>query len=347
MKMTRLCIGIIAWALICGVQITQAASAPKPFVMDLPTSPETVLPWWLEVSDGGMESMFGTRSFGLTPPEGDWDLAVTVYYDETPGGSLRIYWSSPERTEILTDNLYEGSCLPNQRTILIRRAMLSQPGRLTFQSATSLMNPWRIRWEWLKPTTVWTSSAKTDEWALVEDSGQVLTTKEISGDELAHPSDNWKRRVITAYLSERVERFENSIEFVTQIESIGEVCCLSASLAGVPMDRQLEIWLNGEWAGQLALETPDLSNTAYRAGVEGQTIFSGWRKGTIFIPSKLLQTGENRFQIGFDSTEETAVAQPLAIKNVALQIKYSEPSASANSKNNTTTALQPNDWKNP
>jgi hypothetical protein len=259
-----------------------------------------------------------TINFQIVPPAGNSDLAVTFYFTETPGGFLRVYWTGVQGGEMLSDNLFEGIGMPNQRTLLIKRGTLSTPGTLTVQSSETSLYLSRIHWEWVEPSTVSLADAAKQA-ALVTAAGAIFGEGEVNGAPLLPPPDQVGKSVVTANLTDKPERIEKGVEFIATLQGVPQYARLEVKMSGVPLDKPVQLWVNGAQAGEVSMEVPDLNDPGYRAAAGAPPVYIGWRKGVIYLPAGALKLGDNQFQ--FAVKDATAVT-PLAVKDLQLQLKY-------------------------
>lgn len=302
--------------------LSQAGESERGFTLDLARSDKTQdLPVWMTGSPLASPADHATIGFTISPPPGNSDLAVTFYFQETEGGFLRVYWDGTQTNEMLSDNLFEGIAMPNQRTLLIKRETLSSPGTLSVQSSEPALNVSRIHWEWVDPTTV--DLAKGAEpTALVDANGRIFKETEINGAPSVPPPDRLRQSIVTAELTQKPERIESGVEFVATLQAVPEFARLEVRISGAALDKAVQLFVNGKLTGEVALEIPDLSDPGYQTGSDGAAFYVGWRKGVVYVPVGQLATGENRFQFGIKDGAAAAAAPPLAVKNLILQLKY-------------------------
>lgn len=302
----------------------QADRYAKNYTVDLPYKTDRDIPRWLSViREPRSPSYFTSQSFGIRPlSNNDADLAVTVYFNEGSGGFLRVYWESQDSTEMISPNLYDNIGMPNQKTFLLRRSSLSAPGKLVFQTTEPTMNIHRIHWEWVKNQSIAISSDIPLGLAYVNSWGRQYADWEVSGYDPYETGDFWRSSIINAMLTEKAERIEEGTEFLFQIANNPQWARIEAQIAGLTPQEKIGVWANANYLGEIAIEVPDLADPGYQQDEANQLIYVGWRKGSFFLPVDRLQLGENRLQLARINTWPGQIAQPLAIKNMILQIKY-------------------------
>lgn len=287
------------------------------WTMDFPLNPTQTLPSWLGTPTSAEFSTFGVVHFPIRP-RAEEDLAVTVYFDETETGFLRLYWTSSQAAEMISQNLFEGTAMANSRTVVLRRNSMAVPGILSIQTSGSQIPVKRIRWEWAKEATVLVSQ-DVDVPALLLSDGEMLNAREISGEALLPATDSLKGEIINAALTEKPERIEQGVRFVTDLDAQPGWARLECSVSGAILGQHIKVWINEADAGDLAIEVPDLGDPAYQPTPSGTLQYIGWRKATLYVPGSRLRDGENRIQ--FDGGHGEAPS-PLALKDLILQLRY-------------------------
>jgi len=297
-----------------------AGAAPaqvRTFTLDWPPEPGRALPVWLDRPVAETHEATATLQIPLSPTRDATNLALTLWFDEPAGGFLRVLWVTASSQTTLCQNLYEGTGLPNRRTLLLTPEQLTEPGVLTVQASGASLPITRLRWEWLEPTaTLAALDAPVPEVILGE--GQTPAADELLGDPYLPLEDAWRNEVITASLTDRVERIESGTGFIAPLELAPEQARLEMVLAGLPASGSVRLRVNGADAGALAVELPDLADPSYRYAAAGRWIYSGWRKATAAIPATLLHSGDNLIELIWIDPQET----PLALKDLLLQLRY-------------------------
>lgn len=312
--------GLTLLLIAIAFSLAAADDAERSFTYDFGTTgPRQTLPSWMTGQPVASPAAHATISFSIAPPTGDSDLAVTVYFTETPGGFLRVYWAGKQSSAMLSDNLYEGIGMPNQRTLLIKRSTLSSAGTVNIQSSEPSLNISRIHWEWVEPGTV-SLAAAAKETAFVNAAGAALADSEVNGAPVLPKPDHVGDSVVTAALTEKAERIEGGVEFVATLQQTPQYARLEVQVAGVPTGKPVKLWINNTQAGEVPLAVPDLTDPGYQAAATGAPpSYIGWRKGAVYLPAALLKPGENHFQF---SVQDAAADKPVAIKDLVLQLKY-------------------------
>lgn len=335
MRRAPLLLAILFWCIS-----TFVVRASISYVQDLPFQPSDTLPSWLQVNAPDLAansdpSGFASNEFIITAPPGTGDLAVTLFFTEIDGGSLRVFWQgngqNASQAVTLCDNLYEGVAMPNQRTLLIPKSIIGTGGTLTIQASSPDADISRIEWTWVTMVSV----ASTDPEgapALLRTGNQLLRAEEITGDPPAPASDRIQSKTIAAIIRQEPIRIEGGVDFTATLVAVPSLGRLDVKLLGVPLDRNVTFWVNGVLVNQVSLEAPNLADAGYQwmPGASGKgdlkAVYVGWRKGTALIPGSALVEGENHFQfLWAESTDSAADSPTLALKDFILQLSYDVP----------------------
>lgn len=330
--MTR---SVLLLALLLWGTANLAGIAGESFVHALPAATNSPTPTWLKIHepDELSAATFATWGFDITPPEGSGDLAVTFYFTEKEGSFLRVYWQGSTNALTLCDNLYEGVAMPNQRTLLIPKSVLGTGGKLSVMAGTDEAAIQRIEWNWVTQATVAVTDAANSP-ALFRSGNQALRAEEVSGDDRVPANDQVRGSSVAAVLQDEPIRIEYGIDFVASLESVPPLARIEVQLLGVPLDRNIAVWVNGVPVNQLSLDVPDLADPGYLPqpprpdGTPTLPAYSGWRKGTVFIPATALREGENQFRFTWlEPDATTGIVRPLALKNFFLQLNFDASTA--------------------
>lgn len=321
---------VLLLVLLLGSVAIEVGHAAESYVHALPLSSTSVTPGWLQIhpSNPTNDSVAASYDFVITPPDATGDLAVTFYFTEKEGGFLKLYWKGEKTAETLCDNLYENVGMPNQRTVLIPKSIVGTGGMLTILSDADTTGITKVEWNWVSQATVDVTDPLSVP-ALLRAGNQPLRAEEVSGDAPVPVADRVQGHAVQAIIQDEAVRIEQGADFIVNLESVPPLARIEAQLLGVPLHRNIAVWVNGVPINQLALDVPDLSDPGYIPGTTtSNPLYIGWRKGTVFIPASALRVGENRFSFNWleiDSAETTAT--PLALKNFFLQLNFDAPAA--------------------
>jgi hypothetical protein len=336
MRKAPFLLAILLWSLLAPM-----GRAALSYVQDLPFQPSDTLPEWLQVRapeapvDNDVPS-FASSEFLIKAPAGTGDLAVTLYFTEVDGGSLRVFWQGTgqgsSQAVTLSDNLYEDVAMPNQRTLLIPKSIIGTGGVLTIQASSSDAGISRIEWNWVSMVNVATTDPAAVP-ALLRTGNQMLRTEDVTGDPPPPSADRIQSKTIAAVIRQEPIRIEEGVDFTATIVAAPTLARMEVQLLGVPLDRNVAFWINGTAVNQVALEAPNLADAGYQWQVNQsdstaspKAIYVGWRKGTVLIPAQMLIAGENHFHFQWvESPDPAAPVSPLALKDFIVQLSYDTP----------------------
>ena len=299
---------------IASFLIVPYPAAADTFVFDPTTSSKVEIPSWMGDRPVAVAKDRAELSFPVTPGPEDNDVALTVVFNEEPGGYLSVFWQ-PEQgdRELLCENLLENIGLPNQRTLLVNRPTMGGPGKIILQSSTQFLNVIRVRIDWVRPGVVRLVDSAPNG-ALVMNGGKIFAPEEVDGSKLTSIADSWEGKILTTSITDGAERIEKGVAFPVTIPAHLKRARMEVMVNGLPLDGSLKVWLNGQVVGTLSFEVPDLTDPGY--GEENNDQFVGWRKGVLLLPPTRLNVGDNQFQFAGPA------GTPIAIRDFLLQVQY-------------------------
>jgi hypothetical protein len=251
-------------------------------------------------------------SFPIQPVPNDYDLVLTVVFQEELGAYLSVYWQDRDgNRQLLCPNLFENINLLNQRTLLISRAVLGGPGKVILQSSQRVLNVLRVRLEWARPGVVRLVDGVPNG-ALIATGEKFYAAEEVDGSPLTPVADDWQGATLTTSVTDQPERIEQGVAFPVGIDAKVRRARVEVLVNGLPLDGVVRLWVNRRLAGTLSVDVPDLNDPGYSP--DGS--FIGWRKAVLSLPASLLIVGENTFQF------EGPANQALAIRDFLLQLTY-------------------------
>lgn len=291
------------------------------FTADLPFDASRPLPSWMHgppVSAPGT----GTRiAFSLSPPEGR-DLLVHLVFDESDASALRVEWlrdgqSSPE---VIAADLGEGLGVANQRPLLISASRLGGNGTLLLQAGEKIIVN-RVRFEWVSERTMLASAA---QYVPVVVTASRLALAEIDVDGSPRPAlqDEWRGRLVRAALTEKAELLSPSVELVAALEQAPEAARFEASVAGVFLDQEVWLVVNGQEIGPLAIEVPTLVDPGYLGSEGRENEFAGWRRASAHLPAHVLLPGENSILLQLRSPLHAGYQNRSYVRDAAVELFY-------------------------
>jgi len=318
----RLCAASVASALTLQVVF---ASDNAVFTVDLPFDAAQPLPSWMHGAPVSVPSNGSRVAFRLSPPQGR-DLLVHFVFDETDGsGGLRVEWlrDGSSTSEVISDNLGEGLGVPNQRPLLISASRLGGNGTLLLQGGGSL-DLKRVKFEWVSERTMLSSAARYVP-VVVTASRLTLVEADVDGAPRPALQDEWRERVVRAALTDKSELLTPSLTLVSALEQAPLQSRLEASLAGVYLDQEVWLIVNGQEVGPLAIEVPTLEDPGH-LGLPGREVeFAGWRRASVHIPAQLLLPGENSVLLELRSPVNSGYVNKTYLRDAVLELCYPPP----------------------
>ncbi len=306
-----------AFLLAVAVLATGAAGrAAEPYLQYLNGAENGPLPQWMDGPPMATPAKYATVSFPIKPPQEEDDLIVTVFFNEQPGGFLRVYWDDGFNKEMLSDNLTEGIGMANRRTLVIKRRTMVANGLLTFQASGARLGVNRIYWQWNRQQSAYLDEAFFPG-GLLGRSGEWLRDDEIDGLPATTRNDFWQGNLVTAPLITKPERIEQGVVFVADLPEQPRFVRVHAKISGLPLDSKLVVWVNDLPAGELSVAVPDLSDPGVSEEPETGLTYTGWRDAGLLVDASLLKLGENRFVFEPDKN-----LPALAIKDFDIQLQY-------------------------
>lgn len=291
------------------------------FTADFPFDAAQPLPAWMHGAPVSAPGDGSRIAFHLSPPPGR-DLLVHFVFDETDGTGLRVEWlrDGSSTTEIISGNLGEGLGVPNQRPLLISASRLGGNGTLLLQGGAKL-NVNRVKFEWVSERTMLASAARYVP-VVVTASRLTLAEADVDGGPRPVLQDEWRERVVRAALTEKAELLSPSLTLVSALEQAPRQARLEASLAGVYLDQEVWLIVNGQEVGPLAIEVPTLEDPGF-LGLPGREVeFAGWRKASVHIPAELLLPGENSVLLELRSPVNADYRNKTYLREAVLELCY-------------------------
>jgi hypothetical protein len=255
--------------------------------------------------------------------------AVTVVFEDTGDGGPSLEWKHGEEISTVSNGLGEvGNPVGlNSRTVLLPQSLTKDGGTLVisyvgkFDSLLSLA----VRPARLDETAV-LGGRRTA--ALIDDSFQAYDDREVSG---ARPvpltGDVRVGTIVEAELSAAVEPLNQSIEFVAPVDGIVEGAVIHLEALGLDPEAELRVSINTTPAGQISFPSFALDDPSLVTDWNGRLLLAGWRKGSLFVPSRHFKQGENTITIDLKRSEgETG--REVFLRNSSLHLRFTPPAFS-------------------
>lgn len=258
--------------------------------------------------------------------------ALTVVFDDKGDGGPAVEWrSSNGSTSTISQGLGEmGSSLGlNARTILLPQSLTREGGVLLvsyyakFDGIISLA----VRPARENPLAV--LGGRSDP-ALVDEALRVFERGEVDGQRKPPLSGDVRHgSVVEAELSAPVQELDGEIEFVVPIEGNVEGVILKLDALGLDPEAVIQIHINSISVGQLGFASFGLDDPALVSDSLGRLILAGWRTGSLFIPARLWQPGDNSVVVTLKRSD-VETPHPVFIRNAGLNVRFGAESAPKN-----------------
>ena len=291
------------------------------FTADLPFDAAQPLPAWMHGPPVSAPGQGARIAFHLSPPSGQ-DLLVHLVFDEAEGGGLRVEWlrDGQSTPELLAENLGESLGVPNQRPLLISASRLGGNGALLLQGGVNL-NVNRVKFEWVSERTMLSADARYVP-VVVTASLLTLAEADVDGGPRLALRDEWRDRVVRAVLTEGAELLTPSLELLAELVQAPDQARLEASLAGVFLDQEIWLVVNGQEVGPIAVEVPTLEDPGH-LGLPGREVtFAGWRRASVHIPAELMLPGENSLLLELRSPLKSNYRNRTFVRDAVLELSY-------------------------
>ncbi len=314
------------WALfplfLSGLTALPADSLPPVFVVDVENLNSAAFPAWLKSVSPDSSTISTTETdFVVTRPEGvEGNLLLTVIFDEKDGGFLRVYRKNQDQAQTISENLYEGTGMANQRTLLISGIDAQSPTTIVLQSSGASAVR-RLVWEW--PQTQQVPVVRVSTASVVIRHDAILTSDEVSGQPLPTPQPGVLIDYTSTPLLDQPAQIDGSVVFKASLDRLPAYVRLEGKVSGLSLGQELECWINGQRAGVFALSLPSLRDPAYLLTPGIAPGLAGWRPGSLYIPAALWTSGENEIEIRPAGSE----AASYAIKDMVLELVYADASS--------------------
>lgn len=321
--------------LVCSVFSVNASASdlPASVTLDLPIPANLATPIWLGHPDIPANALAALNVPILTP-DTNASLLVTVYFQEKQGGFMRVVWKGTQGAQLLSDNFYEDIGMANQRSLLISPAMLVGDGILTFQCGDSTLGIQRIKLEWLENKNGLVSP-EVHDLLVTPATGPTQLAQSLNGQPNPAQPGAWQDQIVTVPISDQALRIEQGVEFSVDLDKVPGSARMALKEAGLPLSKQLVVWINQKRAGTITPAVPDLLDAGFLTDEKASTSYVGWRDGSFYVPVSLLKTGVNTLQFSAEAdaalalgnavASDAATEPPLAIKAVVMQLNYQPP----------------------
>src|SRR5262249_35244534 len=101
---------------------------------------------------------------------------------------------------------------------------------------------------------------------------------------------------------------------------------LRAELLGLDPEASVDATLNGKSCGRVGMEAFALDGPATTEDSAGRLIVAGWRAGSLYLPARLWESGENRL-VRKVRRAEGETGKSVFLRNTGLQLRFASVAA--------------------
>lgn len=254
--------------------------------------------------------------------------AVTVIFDDNGDGGPVAEWISPDKDRtLLSAGLGETGVAPglNARTILIPQGLSLDGGTLRVSFAGRFA---RLLTVTLQPCRELGVAAMTTGNGLVPGlvvgRDRILALSEVydTPPPLAL-GDRSEGRTVHAELFSAASRLDSpgQLEIIVPMGSVPAGSSINADAAGLDPESWIEVSVNGESLGAMAMEPFPLQDSATLFSPSGRLVRAGWRRGNLYVPPRLWREGENSVTLNLRRSAGDE-GKPVLLRNASLDLLY-------------------------
>lgn len=228
-------------------------------------------------------------------------FALTVVFSDPGDGGPVLEWQPKEGEKMLLSAGLGKTGLAlglNARTVLITPSLALDGGTLCI-SYTGRFS--RLISVTLRPVRELSIAALGSDFtpALLGINEPILTADQISGqDETTKKGDTTEGEVVHAELSAQPKQLDTSdaedgMEFIVPLGRTPQGSLLQTEVAGLDPESKIEVVVNGESLGALALASFSLNSPSTSLSATGRLEIAGWHPSSLYIPPRLWKEGDN------------------------------------------------------
>lgn len=251
--------------------------------------------------------------------------AVTVVFDDDGSGGPVVEWVGGDgEVRVLSHGLGEdGEAVGfHSRTVLVPEGLSREGGLLRVAWSGGggggllgvAVRPGRL------DTLAVLGGRRTP--ALVEEDLVVREDREVNGGiELPLTGDVRDGTIVEAELWAPVAGLEGEIEFKVPINGVVEGAVLRMEALGLDPEARIVAAVNGVDVGAMNFPVFRLDDPSLVTDWNGSLVVAGWREGSLFVPARLLEDGDNSVVVGLRRSDfETGRA--VFLRNSMLEVRF-------------------------
>jgi len=323
---------ILAWLLL-GTTVRAQTPDPSlstgrkfaPFVLALkPAVQMSPLPGWMSLP-ARVEPELATVEIPIPPL---WKVAsaefyaLTVIFDDQGDGGPAVEWRAPDgSTTVVSAGLGETETPLglNSRTLLLPQSLTREGGEVLVSYYGKFDGLVSVAVRPARENSLAVLGAQNDP-VLVDEALRVFDRDEVDG---VGPltGDVRNGSVVEAELAAGVEQLDGELEFIVPLEGTLEVAMLHLEALGVDPEARIDVRVNSVLAGSVGFQPFRLDDPALVPDPSGRLVLAGWRKGSLFLPARLMVAGENSIVV---SLKRSALESGRAVflKKSSLHVRF-------------------------
>lgn len=329
---------ILAWALAAGSVHAQASDPSlstgrnfTPFIIALkPAVQMSPLPGWMS-RPARVAPELATVELPIPAlwqaPSVDF-YAVTVVFDDRGDGGPAVEWRAPDgSTTVLSSGLGEtGKSLGlNARTLLLPQKLSREGGIALVSYYGKFDGLVSVAVRPARENFLAVLGARINP-ALMDEAMRVFERDEVDGSRNSPLTGDVRNgSIVEAELSAGVEQLEGDLEFVVPLEGTIEGTSLNLDALGLDPEARIDVRVNSISAGSVGFQSFRLDDPALVPDASGRLVVAGWRNGSLFIPARLLVSGENSIVVSLRRSE-LEPGSSVFLKNARLHVRFGGPS---------------------
>lgn len=285
------------------------------------------LPGWISILPIPETDAANFAQFQINSPSANntQSLVITVFYRDRSNAYLKVNWETDaNQSFLLIDNIYEGTGVPNQRTLLVSNQVITNTNTLIFEASDNIDSIVKINFQWVDTETVHVipqNHPSMPKLSLVDADNKTYTEQSLLGEPPQPSVDYWQGRIINAAITEYMARIDEGVRFYVTLEKQPLHARLHTKLIGPALLDRIGVWINDRYAGILSVEVPSLATSGIFERPNKQAYFAGWRDASIYIDPKLLEAGENSILFEIRRRDPRDIF-PINIRDFYLQLAY-------------------------
>ncbi len=306
---------------------SSAYAYPQEATIRAPFESNASLPNWISILPIPESDAQNFAQFQINSPRANntQSLVITVFYRDRENAFLKANWETDaNQSFLLIDNFFEGTGVPNQRTLLVSNQVITNTNTLIFETNDNINAIVKIHFQWVDTETIHVipnDHPSMPKLSLVDADNKTYTEQYLSGEPPQPSMDYWQGRIINAAIIEYMARIDEGVRFYVTLEKSPIHARLHTKIIGPALLDRIGVWINDRYAGILSIEVPSLATSGIFERPNKQAYFAGWRSGAIYIDPKLLQAGENSILFEIRRRDPRDIF-PINIRDFYLQLAY-------------------------